>query len=107
MGVYQDTPKIANELNQYLDQRACWEENWLDALLYSEVPTTLVWGWKDTIAPKRVGDFLWALLEDRPNAKARYISSPEGGHYLTHDQPDLFACLIKDPKKSTCNMYNS
>ena len=41
---YQDGMRASNDVNQYLQQRACYENNWMAALNESSVPATLVWG---------------------------------------------------------------
>lgn len=96
---FQDGRKNTNDLNQYLQQRACWESNWLGALNASAVPATLVWGELDPVAGPLVADYVWnASLSIRPNAPARFLMAPGGGHYMCHDEPALFACLVRDPR---------
>ena len=98
MIAYQDGMRASNDVNQYLQQRACYENNWMAALNESSVPATLVWGEEDPVCTTVVSDYVWsASLSVRPNAPARYIKVPDGGHYVCHDQPQLFACLIRDP----------
>lgn len=104
---YRDGTQNQNDLDQYLQQRACFETSWLAALNTSAVPATLVWGQKDPVAPAAVGQYVWdASLSLRTSAPARYIKSPSGGHYIPHDQPDFFACLVRDPT-GNCTHHDS
>jgi len=104
---YQDGTQNQNDLDQYLQQRACFETNWLSALNTSAVPATIVWGQGDPVAPMRVAQFVWdATLSLRTSARARFIKSPHGGHYIPHDQPDLYACLVRSPT-GNCTMHDA
>jgi pimeloyl-ACP methyl ester carboxylesterase len=92
---YQDGTKIEHELIRYLDERKLNEARWLEALRVSDIPTTLVWGEKDPIAPVAVADYVWIhYLETRP-AAATYWRIPSASHYLQHDQPEILAAIIR------------
>lgn len=104
---YKNGTGNQDDVNQYLQQRACWEAEWLEGLNTSTIPATLVWGQSDSVCPAAVGDFMWDdALSKRNTAPARYIKSPSGGHYIPTDQPELFACLIRDPR-GDCTQYGS
>ena len=54
---------------------------------------------RDPVAPLRVAEYVWNnSLAIRPNAPARYVRSADGGHFLCHDTPELYACLVRDPR---------
>jgi pimeloyl-ACP methyl ester carboxylesterase len=92
---YQDGTKIEHDLIRYLDERKLNEATWLEALRVSDIPTTLVWGEKDPIAPVAVADYVWIhYLETRP-AVATYWRIPSASHYLQHDQPEILAAIIR------------
>jgi pimeloyl-ACP methyl ester carboxylesterase len=94
---YQDGTKIEHKLIQYLNERKLNEAKWLEVLRVSDIPTTLVWGEKDPIAPTAVADHVWAnYLETRP-AAASYWRIPSASHYLQHDQPEILAAIIRRP----------
>ena len=50
---------MQHEIIKYLNERAEYEVTWLETLESSNVPTTLIWGDKDEIAPVSVPDFFW------------------------------------------------
>jgi pimeloyl-ACP methyl ester carboxylesterase len=67
-----------NDLDQYLQQRVCFEANWLAAMNTIAMPATIVWGQEDPVCPSRVGQYVWdASLSVRSSAPARYIKSPK------------------------------
>lgn len=92
---YQNGMAVMHEITEYLNERAENEVGWLEALAKSEIPTTLIWGEQDAIAPVRVPDFVWAnYLEDRVTPAA-YWRIPCADHYLQVDTPDLVAEIIR------------
>ena len=94
---HQDGMRVQHALSQYLDERRRHETGWLQALGRSAVPTALVWGGLDTIAPTRVADFVWSdHLRDRV-APATYWRVPAGNHYVQLDQPEVVANLVRRP----------
>jgi pimeloyl-ACP methyl ester carboxylesterase len=92
---YQDGGRVQHEIIKYLNERAKNEVGWLEALTKSEIPTTLIWGELDAIAPVRVPDFVWEnYLADRETT-ATYWRIPCADHYLQVDVPDLMANIIR------------
>lgn len=100
MLAHQDGMRVQHRLIQYLDERAEHEEEWLRVLARSTVPTTVVWGELDTIAPTRVADHVWETsLRDRA-APAAYWRVPAANHYVQLDQPEVVAALLRVPAGS-------
>jgi len=97
---YREGRRVTSELMQYLQQRACYESNWLSALNASTVNATLVWGQTDPVAPPSVADYVWSNgLATRPSgAPARYLRVSLAGHFACHDEAALYACLLRDPR---------
>ena len=92
---YQDGTRIEHEIIGYLNERMAHEAEWLETLARSDIPTTLVWGERDPIAPPAVADFVWAHALTGRVAPASYWLVPEAGHYLQHDQPQVLAAIIR------------
>ena len=100
MLAHQDGMRVQHLLIQYLHERTAHESEWLAALGRSTVPTTLVWGELDTIAPTRVADHVWeSQLRDRPTP-ATYWRVPAANHYVQLDQPEVVAALLRLPAGS-------
>jgi pimeloyl-ACP methyl ester carboxylesterase len=92
---YQDGMAVMHEITEYLNERAENEVGWLEALERSDIPTTLIWGDQDEIAPVRVPDFVWEnYLADR-ETPAAYWRIPCADHYLQVDTPDLVVNIIR------------
>ncbi len=92
---YQNGVKIEHDLIQYLNERKVNEVAWLETLKRSDIPTTLVWGELDKIAPTAVPDYVWTnYLRDRAAASS-YWRVPCADHYIQYDQPKLLASLIR------------
>jgi pimeloyl-ACP methyl ester carboxylesterase len=92
---YQDGIKIQHKLIQYLNERKVNEVSWLEALGRSDIPTTLIWGELDQIAPVAVPDYVWEhYLKDR-EIPANYWRIPCANHYLQMDHPELLASLVR------------
>lgn len=73
---YQEGTKVEHEIIKYLNERKVNEAQWLQTLRRSDIPTTLVWGQKDKIAPTAVADFVWTnYLKTRPIPGARLEDS--------------------------------
>jgi pimeloyl-ACP methyl ester carboxylesterase len=102
---YQNGMSVQHEIIKYLNERADNEVGWLEALTKSEIPTTLIWGELDDIAPVAVPDYVWTnYLEDR-ESPAAYWRIPCADHYLQVDTPELIvnilrATLDEDPTPS-------
>ena len=91
---YQQGMKIQHQLIQYLNERKANEVAWLEALGRSDIPTTLIWGKLDQIAPVAVSDYVWEhYLKDRA-VPANYWRIPCANHYVQMDHPELMADLV-------------
>jgi pimeloyl-ACP methyl ester carboxylesterase len=92
---YQDGLAVQHEIIKYLNERTENEVVWLETLEKSDIPTTLIWGELDTIAPVAVPDHAWTnYLEDR-ETPAAYWRIPCADHYLQVDTPDLVADILR------------
>jgi pimeloyl-ACP methyl ester carboxylesterase len=92
---YQDGLAVQHEIIEYLNERAENEVGWLETLAKSEIPTTLIWGEQDAIAPVAVPDHVWTnYLEDR-ETPAAYWRIPCADHYLQVDEPGLIAGILR------------
>lgn len=92
---YQDGIAVQHEIIKYLNERAENEVAWLETLERSDIPTTLIWGELDAIAPVAVPDHVWTnYLEDR-EAAAVYWRIPCADHYLQVDEPGLIADIVR------------
>jgi len=92
---YQDGTGVEHDLIQYLNERKAHEVTWLETLARSEIPTTLIWGERDTIAPTAVPDFVWEKCLRGLGAPAVSWRIPEANHYLQNDQPEVLASLVR------------
>ncbi len=85
---------VLHDTIQYLIERSEYERAWLEALSGSAVPTTLVWGLYDLVAPVRVANYIWDMyLATKPGANEFWLL-PRANHYLQNDQPKEFAEVI-------------
>jgi len=80
---------------KYLDERAHAEVGWLESLHESFIPTTLIWGIHDPVAPIRVANYVWATYLRSRAAPSAYWVLPGANHYLQHDQPAALAHLVR------------
>ncbi len=91
---HDDGVAVLHETIQYLVERSVDEEGWLRSLAATPLPTTLVWGMYDTIAPIRVAAHVWhEHLRFKPGRNAFYLL-PRANHYLQNDRPDAFVQTI-------------
>src|SRR3954463_16031619 len=56
---HQDGIAVLHDTIQYLVERSIDEEAWLRSLAATPLPTTVIWGVYDTIAPIRVATHIW------------------------------------------------
>jgi pimeloyl-ACP methyl ester carboxylesterase len=85
---------VLHDTIQYLIERSEHEQRWLEKLSRSTVPTTLVWGLYDVIAPPRVAAHIWSTyLAAKPGANEFWLL-PRANHYLQNDQPREFAEVV-------------
>jgi len=91
---YQGGTRVQHDIITYLDERSANETEWLQALSRSDIPTTVIWGEQDTVAPVAVPDDVWSnYLEDRA-APASYWRILCADHYLQVDQPELLVEVV-------------
>jgi pimeloyl-ACP methyl ester carboxylesterase len=92
---HEDGVAVLHETIQYLVERAADEDAWLRSLAGTAVPTTLVWGVYDTVAPIRVATHVWhEHLMFKPGRNAFYLI-PGANHYLQNDRPDAFVETVR------------
>ena len=85
---------VLHDTIQYLVERSEHEEEWLEALARSPVPTTVVWGLYDIVSPLRVAAYVWnRYLSTKPGDNEFWLL-PRANHYLQHDQPEEFAEVV-------------
>src|SRR5262249_31072759 len=85
---------VLHDTIQYLVERADNEEEWLEGLAGSEVPTTVIWGLYDVVSPLRVAAHVWdSYLATKPGDNEFWLL-PRANHYLQHDQADEFAEVV-------------
>ena len=97
MLAHQDGMRVQHRLIQYLHERRVHEAAWLESLAAGPVPTSVVWGELDTIAPPRVAELVWTEhLQGRqvPSASWRI---PTANHYPQLDRPEVVAALLRVP----------
>jgi pimeloyl-ACP methyl ester carboxylesterase len=92
---YQDGLAVQHEIIQYLDERSENEVRWLETLAESDIPTTLIWGELDTIAPLAVPDHVWTVYLEDQETPAAFWRIPCADHYLQMDSPELVAAIIR------------
>ena len=91
---YEEGVRVQHNVIQYLNQRAQFENGWLEALQKSDSPTTLLWGEHDTISPLQVADYVYqTCLKDKPNSA--YWRLAKANHYLVHDEPHVVASIVR------------
>jgi pimeloyl-ACP methyl ester carboxylesterase len=91
---HHDGIAILGETIQYLRERAEYELTWLRSLASSSVPTTLVWGICDTVAPPRVAIHVWdRYLARKPGSNELWLV-PGANHYLQNDRPQEFVEVL-------------
>ena len=87
---HNDGVAVLHETIQYLVERSMDETAWLQSLAATAVPTTLMWGVYDTVAPIRVANHVWnEHLMLKPGRNAFYLI-PGANHYVQNDRPDAF-----------------
>jgi pimeloyl-ACP methyl ester carboxylesterase len=91
---FNDGLAVIHDTIQYLAERSEREEEWLEALAQSDVPTAVIWGLYDVVSPLRVAAHVWnAYLATEPGANELWLL-PRANHYLQHDQPREFAEVV-------------
>jgi len=92
---YDDGGEVQHATIQYLAERAEFEDGWLETLRASEIPTTIIWGTDDPVAPLRVADYVWEeYLVDR-DAPGWYWQLENANHYLQNDQPQTIGLIVR------------
>jgi pimeloyl-ACP methyl ester carboxylesterase len=92
---YQNGMAVMHEITEYLNERSENEVGWLEGLAKSEIPTTLIWGELDAIAPVAVPDYVWTSYLENREAPADYWRIPCVDHYLQVDDPKLIADILR------------
>jgi pimeloyl-ACP methyl ester carboxylesterase len=98
---YQDGMAVQHEIIKYLNERTENEVTWLETLERSDIPTTLIWGELDAIAPVAVPDHVWENYLENRDAPAAYWRIPCADHYLQVDTPDLIADIMRTSSTAT------
>ena len=92
---HDDGVSVLHETIQYLIERSVDEEAWLRSLAAMPIPTTMIWGVYDAIAPIRVATHVWhEHLMFKPGRNAFYLI-PGANHYLQNDRPDALVEVVK------------
>jgi pimeloyl-ACP methyl ester carboxylesterase len=92
---HDDGVAVLHETIQYLVERSVDEEAWLRSLAAMPIPTTLIWGVYDTIAPIRVATHVWhEHLMFKPGRNAFYLI-PGANHYVQNDRPGAFVEVMQ------------
>jgi pimeloyl-ACP methyl ester carboxylesterase len=92
---YQDGMAVQHEIIKYLNERTENEVVWLETLEESDIPTTLIWGELDAIAPVAVPDYVWTTYLENREAPATYWRIPCADHYLQVDEPELIVAILQ------------
>jgi pimeloyl-ACP methyl ester carboxylesterase len=91
---HADGVRVLHETIQYLVERAADEREWLEALARTDVPTTVIWGMNDAVAPPRVAMHVWSeFLMLSPGSNSLYLV-PDAGHYVQNDRPDAVVTAL-------------
>lgn len=98
---YNDGTAVVHDTIQYLVERAQHEEEWLQALSHSSIPTTVVWGLHDTVSPPRVASHIWhTYLSTKPDTNELWYL-PGANHYLQDDDPRGFVDVVTHALEDT------
>lgn len=91
---HNDGMKVLPETVQYLVERSEHETDWLEALAAIDVPTTVIWGMNDTVAPPRVALHSWDDFLMFKLGRNRIYLVPDAGHYVQNDRPDAVVAAL-------------
>jgi len=92
---YQSGDEVVHETIQYLNDRKKNEITWLGTLAKSDIPTTLIWAERDTIANPAIADYVWENYLKKRKTPAAYWQVACANHYIQNDQPEMLALLVK------------
>lgn len=92
---YQDGLAVQHEIIKYLNERSGNEVIWLETLGRSDIPTTMIWGELDAIAPVAVPDHAWTNYLEKRETPAAYWRIACANHYLQVDVPGLIAEIVR------------
>lgn len=92
---YQNGGQIQYDTIQYLNQRKQNEVHWLENLKNSNIPTTMIWGEDDKIAPAKVSDYVWNNYLKVRDVESNYWRIPKANHYVQNDRPEILSKLIR------------
>jgi pimeloyl-ACP methyl ester carboxylesterase len=91
---HNDGLAVIHDTIQYLVERSEHEEEWLEGLARSSVPTTVIWGLHDTVSPPRVATHIWhTYLATKPGRNELWFV-PGANHYLQQDAPHAFVDVV-------------
>jgi len=93
-GAPQHGVSVLDNTVQYLNERKTYENQWLDAMGNSGLPTLLLWGALDTVAPTTVADYAYHHQLAYKRETAQYWQEPCASHYAQYDHPTDTAQLI-------------
>lgn len=86
---YNNGHKNYPRLIQYMHERTQHEQKWLDNLVNSDIPLTLIWGQEDPIAPPIIASKVQQRLPQTP-----IHLLPNTAHYPHWESPDTVIPLI-------------
>lgn len=92
---YQDGTGIQHDIIKYLNERMENEITWLETLEKSNIPTTIIWGELDAVAPVAVPDDVWTKYLENSETSTDYWRIPCADHYLQVDEPALIADIVR------------
>jgi pimeloyl-ACP methyl ester carboxylesterase len=79
---------------QYLNERKTYEDQWLDVLGSSGLPTLMLWGSLDNVAPTSVADYAYHHQLAYKRESAQHWQAPCASHYVQYDHASQAAALI-------------
>jgi len=91
---HADGTKVLHETIQYLVERGENERGWLERLAATDLPTTVIWGTNDTIAPLRVATYVWHEFLAQKTGRNSFYVVPGANHYLQNDRPDAVVAAL-------------
>ena len=88
---YKGGRLITHKSIYYLWDRAHFEYRWFAALSELDIPSKIVWGDSDAVAPQAIPQFISNLI---PNTKLDFI--PNAGHFIMLERPDVWIEHVKE-----------
>lgn len=98
---YQGGTHVLHGTIQYLNERWAHEDEWLEALGRSPVPSTMIWGKKDPVCVTAVGEYVWQnFLENRSSAPATVHWLDNASHYPQWGSQEAIADIVRNALRS-------